>query len=423
MRGGAFILFVKKIVTDLPMNIIWGRIVYINWGHWEEIYMPKLARQQDDQYRINYYTASQSNVKVVRSIPVRKSANTRKIERNNFIHKIVSIAIISVIGLTVLPVGFNKVTKMLLNPSPYKQVKADYHKLLFPTSDYLSNDWFMGELSLRGPELKKPQMTSLVENMELVGLRDQLSNLASMYPSIHPSVYVWDYETGNYVDINANEIFPTASIIKLPVLVQLFRSIEKSQLSLYDEMPLTEYYRSEGSGSLQFKAANSIYTIDTLARMMITESDNSATNMLMSRLGSMTDINTGIREWGLKHTYVRTWLPDLGGTNHSTTRDMATILYNIDNPNFLSVSSREKIFDYMGHVHNNRLIAAGLPAGAVFLHKTGDIGKMLGDAGIVYAPNGKKYIVVIFANRPHNSPLGKEFIVKASQTIYNYMVM
>ena len=101
---------------------------------------------------------------------------------------------------------------------------------------------------------------------------------------------------------------------------------------------------------------------------------------------------------------------------------MAQILYNIDNPKFLSNSSREKIFDYMGHVHNNRLIAAGLPAGATFLHKTGDIGKMLGDAGIVYAPNGKKYIVVIFANRPHNSPLGKEFIVKASQVIYNNMV-
>lgn len=46
----------------------------------------------------------------------------------------------------------------------------------------------------------------------------------------------------------------------------------------------------------------------------------------------------------------------------------------------------------MGHVHNNRLIAAGLPAGAEFLHKTGDIGKMLGDAGIVYAPNGKNIL-------------------------------
>ena len=47
---------------------------------------------------------------------------------------------------------------------------------------------------------------------------------------------------------------------------------------------------------------------------------------------------------------------------------------------------------------------------------------MLGDAGIVFAPNGKKYIVVILANRPYNSPQGKDFIVKASKMIYNAIV-
>ena len=393
--------------------------------------MPELARRQygRDLYRVNHYdnryyryeNTGNSGVRVAKPHSTR-TANSQKIERNNFIHRIISVAIVSLLGLTILPVGFNKVTKMMFNPTPYKDVKADYQQILFPTSNYLANHWFMGERSLEAADVKKPEMATLTEGTRLSGLESQLSNLAAMYPSIHPSVYVWDYETGNYVDMNADEIFPTASIIKLPVLVELFRSIEKNQLTIYDEMPLTEYYRTEGSGSLQFRAANSTYTIDKLARMMITESDNSATNMLMARFVFMTDINSALREWGLKHTYVQTWLPDLGGTNHSTARDMAQILYNIDNPKFLSNSSREKIFDYMGHVHNNRLIAAGLPAGATFLHKTGDIGKMLGDAGIVYAPNGKKYIVVIFANRPHNSPLGKEFIVKASQVIYNNMV-
>ncbi len=389
--------------------------------------MPELARQQYDrqQYRINQYHATDysDSVKVVRRpVYTRPKVNTKKVQRNYLIHKIVSVAVVSILGFTILPYGFNNVTKFMFNPTPYKEVKADYYNLLFPTSAYLSNHWFLGERSLEGAKVKKAEMAALVEGTELTGLENSLKNLASLYPSIHPSIYVWDYETGNYANINADEIFPTASIIKLPVLVQLFRSIEKNQLTIYDEMPLTEYYRTEGSGSLQFKAANSKYSIDTLARMMITESDNSATNMIMAKLGSMTDINSGIREWGLKHTYVQTWLPDLGGTNHSTARDMAQILYNIDNPKFLSTSSREKIFDYMGHVHNNRLIAAGIPSNATFLHKTGDIGKMLGDAGIVFAPNGKKYIVVIFANRPHNSPLGKEFIVKASETIYNNMV-
>ena len=99
------------------------------------------------------------------------------------------------------------------------------------------------------------------------------------------------------------------------------------------------------------------------------------------------------------------------------------MIYNIDeNDSFLSESSRSKILDYMSHVHNNRLIQAGLGEGAIFYHKTGDIGKMLGDAGLVITPNGKKFIVVILANRPHNSFAGKEFIVKASEIIYSYMV-
>jgi beta-lactamase class A len=143
--------------------------------------------------------------------------------------------------------------------------------------------------------------------------------------------------------------------------------------------------------------------------------------MLVAKLGSMTDVNSGIRNWGLKSTYMQNWLPDLDGTNKTTARDLATILYNVDNPNFLSFNSRESIFNYMGNVSNNRLIAAGLGEGAAFLHKTGDIGTTLGDAGIVFTPNEKKYIVVILANRPHNAPEGKDFIVKASELIYKQM--
>ena len=384
--------------------------------------MPELARREYTTYNSNYRRPNLHTVRYTAQQPVKRTVDRKKVERNYLIHRIISVAVVSLLGFSILPFGFNKVSKMMFNPTPYKNVTTDYHQLRFPTTNYLANDWFLGQRALRSAETKKAEMSKITEGNELIGLKNQLNNLASLYPSIHSSIYVWDFETGNYVDINADEIFPTASIIKLPVLVQLFRSIEKNQLTLSEKMPLTEYYRTEGSGSLQFKAENSQYTIDDLARVMITESDNSATNMLMARLGSMTDINSGIRNWGLKKTYVQTWLPDLGGTNHSTARDMAQILYNIDNPKFLSTTSREKIFDYMGHVHNNRLIAAGLPAGVEFLHKTGDIGKMLGDAGIVFGPNNKKYIVVIFANRPHNSILGKEFIVKASEIIYNNLV-
>lgn len=391
--------------------------------------MPKLAEKYD---RRQYYAEVNYTYPSVREIrpsytthqPVKKlQANKKKVKRNNILHKIISTAFFTLVALTVLPLGFQRVTLSLLHGSPYKEIKTDYHQLVFPTTNYLSNDLQFNERFLTGAQTKKPQMQKISETYRIGDLENSLKSLMAQYPSVKPSVYVWQYETEKFADINAEQIYSAASIIKLPVLIELFRSIEKKQLSLDEKMTLTDYYRAEGSGSLQFKAENSDWSIDSLARIMITESDNSATNMLMSKLGSMVDINNAIRQWGLKDTQVKTWLPDLSGNNHTTARDMGTMLYNIDNnPKFLDITSREKIFDYMGHVHNNRLIQAGLGPGALFMHKTGDIGKMLGDAGIVFAPNGTKYIVVILANRPHNSVLGKEFIVKASEIIYNHMV-
>ena len=301
--------------------------------------------------------------------------------------------------------------------------KADLYNIAFPTVKYLSNDLFLNK-QLLTPTVPKvhSEVTTMYQTSEMSGLKKQIKGLMSQYPMIHPAVYVWEYENGQYLDINSDEQFSAASIIKLPVLVRMFKSIEAKQMTIFDEMTLTNYYKAPGSGELQYAQTGKKYSLDQLAKTMIQDSDNSSTNMIMSKLGGMDDINIGLRDWGISKTYVRTWLPDMGGTNKTTAQDLAKILYNLDNPGFLNINSREYIIDYMSHVKNNKLIAAGLGAGALFVHKTGDIGRMLGDAGIVYAPNGKKYIIVILANRPYNAPQGKDFIVKASNLIYKAIV-
>lgn len=387
--------------------------------------MPKLAYDRKQYYADVYQTYPK--VSEVRRLSdyckkTSKPVVKKKIKKINIFQQIVSITFFTLVAIFILPLGYQKVTKSIIHGSPYGSIKMNYHDLRFPTTNYLSNDLLFNERYWSPVQVKKPQMEKIPETQEITELENRLKYLMSKYPSIQPSIYVWQYGTERFVDIDSTKIYSAASIIKIPVLIELFRSIEKGQLSLDEKMTLTDYYRAEGSGGLQFKAENSEWSIDSLARIMITDSDNSATNMLMSKLGSMTDVNSEIRQWGLKNTYVQTWLPDLTGNNKTTSKDIATMLYNIDNnTKFLNINSREKIFDYMGHVHNNRLIQAGLGAGALFMHKTGDIGKMLGDAGIVFTPKGQKYIVVILANRPHNSIAGKEFIVKASAEIYNYL--
>lgn len=353
--------------------------------------------------------------------PVKPRRLVKKKKVNPFA-RLISLTILALIGTYPIPYGYQHISKPLLFGPLYKEVQVDYSETLAPTVDYLSNDLFLNQRLLTGAKIKKPEMTTLYMTGTMPVLDAKLRKLMLQYKNIKPSVFVWDYDSGKYVDIDASVPYPSASIIKIPILIQLFKSIEANQLTIYDEMYTTPYFISEGSGDIQKKSSLTRYTIDDLAKEMITKSDNTATNMLMSAIGGMPDVNAGIRDWGLKNTYINNWLPDIAGTNYTTSRDLATMLYNLDNPGFLNINSREYIVDYMSHVENNRLIQAGLDPKALFIHKTGDIGKMLGDAGIVFTPNGKKYIVAILALRPYNSQSGKDFIQSASHMIYDSMV-
>ena len=380
-----------------------------------------------------------------RSIPVRKKqlkTKTKNKKKNvilEFFRFITTLTLLLAFGYFILPTSYNILIKQVFNPTklptkigyentlakenPAYSTSINLYSLANPVTNYIHNDMFDNQLLLT-PTIQKThsEVTTMYQTSEIQSLKQDLTSLMKQYPSVTPAIYVWEYEQGQYVDINASEIYPAASIIKLPILVRMFKSIEANQFTIYDEMKMIEEYRSSGSGNLQYAQAGRNYTMDYLAKIMIQDSDNTSTNMIMSKLGGMDDINIGLRDWGISTTYVRTWLPDLKGTNKTTASDIAKILYNLDNPGFLNINSREYIIDYMSHVKNDRLIQAGLGEGALFIHKTGDIGSMLGDAGIVFAPNGKKYIVVILAKRPHNAYQGKEFIVKASELIYKAIV-
>ncbi len=391
------------------------------------------AYQQQQRTNRNLHVVSNSKR------PVHKQVKKKTNPVIELVRMAVVFSFLAVFIYFVFPTAYNRLVKQVFMPDSIpmntkssvnmaqakfkKPVEADLYKIANPMTNYLSNDMFNNRLLLT-PTIEKThsEITTMYHTNEMAGLKSQLTGLMAQYPMIKPSIYVWEYEKGQYVDINGDNLYSAASIIKLPVLVRLFKSIEANQMTIYDEMLLTDYYQSSGSGNLQYAQTGRKYSLDSLAKTMIQDSDNTATNMIMAKLGGMDDINVGLRDWGISRTYVRTWLPDLKGTNKTTAKDMAKILYNLDNPGFLNINSREFIIDYMSHVKNNRLIAAGLGDGAMFIHKTGDIGTMLGDAGIVFAPNGKKYIVVILANRPHNAPQGKDFIVKASSLIYKAIV-
>jgi len=284
---------------------------------------------------------------------------------------------------------------------------------------YLANEDFLNTRFLGSIAFEKPLMKHISPTRPMTNLTKRLKNLASKYPSLEPGIFIWDISSGQYVNINADKEYPTASIIKIPILFQLYKRAEMGLINLNEKMSLQEYYITGGSGFLQYKPVGTDLSVYNLAQIMIQESDNTATNMLLSAVGGTNGLNRVLRSWGFSQTHMSDLLPDLYGTNVSTPKDIGTMLYNIDNPDFLTLKSRANIVNIMSHVKNRFLIQAGLPSNAEFIHKSGDIGSMLGDAGIVMLPDGRKYVIVIMVKRPWNLYSAKEFIIKASEITYN----
>jgi beta-lactamase class A len=94
------------------------------------------------------------------------------------------------------------------------------------------------------------------------------------------------------------------------------------------------------------------------------------------------------------------------------------MMYLISKGELISVRSRDRMLDIMRRTVTDTLLPAGLAEGAVIAHKTGDIGTVIGDAGIIDAPNGQRYVAAIIVRRPFNDVRGRELVQQISRLTY-----
>ncbi|MEN9565404.1 MAG: hypothetical protein RLZZ69_600 [Cyanobacteriota bacterium] len=255
---------------------------------------------------------------------------------------------------------------------------------------------------------------------EITLLKSQLEQLASQYPDLQPEMFFVDLDTKGFVSIDSKLALPAASTIKLPILVALFQDVDRGKINLAEELIMTKDVIAGGSGGMQYEPVNSKFSVLEIAEQMMTISDNTATNMLIKRLGGMEQLNQRFTKMGLVATRLHNLLPDLTGTNTTTSADLGNLLVKIDSGHLISLRSRDRMLYIMRNAITDTLLPEGLESGAMIAHKTGDIKSVLGDVGIIDMPNGKRYIASVLVKRPDNSPLAKEFIQKASGTAYHY---
>ncbi|MEA5596487.1 serine hydrolase [Rivularia sp. UHCC 0363] len=252
-------------------------------------------------------------------------------------------------------------------------------------------------------------------------LNSQVKSLMSRYSYLDPGMFFLDLETGDYLDINGEKSFPAASTIKLPLLVALFEEVDAGRVKLNETVVMRRDLMTGGSGTMQYRSPGTKFSLMETVTKMITISDNTATNMVIDRLGGKARLNQRFRNWGLQNTVIRNLLGDFKGTNTTSPKDLARVGALISKNQLLTSTSRAKALDIMYRVENKAYLGVGIGKGAKFAHKTGTLGIVLGDAGIVTMPNGKRYLAGMMVRRPFGDVRAKSFINQVSRLVYGYI--
>src|SRR5688500_9570866 len=137
---------------------------------------------------------------------------------------------------------------------------------------------------------------------DTASLRRVLDSLATPHKGV-VGFAVHNVDTGERLERRGDETFPTASLIKVPILVTVFDLVEQGQLSLDDRLTLLKIDKVPGSGNLQFMHDNAVVTVRDAAWLMTVTSDNTATNLLLDRI-VIRRVWAKMEKLGLPHTKV-----------------------------------------------------------------------------------------------------------------------
>lgn len=230
-----------------------------------------------------------------------------------------------------------------------------------------------------------------------------------------------DLGTGWTIQIEPDKVFPSASMVKIPIMAACLEAQREGRLSLDDRMTLKRSDKTTGSGLLRRNRSGSVFTVDRLVELMVTHSDNTAANMLIDRLGF--DYLKGVfREMGLERTNLVRKMMDFvsrgrGLENYTTAREMADILERIYRRDCFSPEVSGMCLDYLKSQKVNDRIPRLLPKNVVVAHKTGLEREVCHDAGIVFTERGD-FLISVFTRTTRGSRTAKSLISGVSALAY-----
>ncbi len=243
-----------------------------------------------------------------------------------------------------------------------------------------------------------------------------------------------DLQTGKTIYINEHSIFHAASTMKTPVLIEAYQQQAEGKFKLTDSIVIINHFKSiadssyfslspEDDSELElYKHIGEKASLYDLLYQMIIYSSNLATNIVIEKLGAVNVMNT-IQKLGTTDIKVLRGVEDnkaydKGLNNVVSAFDLSLLFEQMANDKIVSPAASEAMIKILLDQKFNDIIPAKLPADVKVAHKTGWITGIHHDSGIVFLPNGKKYVLVLLSKNLIDDKAGISAMADVSEMIY-----
>ena len=214
-------------------------------------------------------------------------------------------------------------------------------------------------------------------------------------------VYIKNLENGKIASINADTIFPTASIVKIPIMIGIMDKVNKGQLKFDQELMYRDSLLYEGVDILGSYKDSEKIELSKLVMLMLTMSDNTASLWLQLLSGTGSRINQIMDSLGYQHTRVNSRTPGRQdnwrryGWGQTTPFEMASLMENISKGNIISKQTSEQMLRLLGRNYWDHVAISQIPSDVFVASKNGAVN---GSRSEILFVNGKgaRYVFAVF---------------------------
>lgn len=237
--------------------------------------------------------------------------------------------------------------------------------------------------------------------------------------------------------INEKEIFHAASTMKTPIMIEVFKQAAEGRFSLDDSVVVKNEFKSivdssaysmdlnEDSGEELYRFIGKKKTIRELVHDMIKVSSNLATNILIDIVSAKSVMKT-MKEIGADDIQVLRGVEDIkafrqGLNNTTTAYDLMLVYENLAKKKFISEEASDEMIEILSEQKHKDRIPAKLPSNIKVAHKTGWITGVGHDSGIIFLPDGRKYVLVLLSKNVKDDEAMKSAQADVSKIIFDYL--